>query len=117
MQQSQQELRQELTSLKEEHAYIISIGDIGPSNAELQRIRNRITSIEEQLFGIQEIKKCIEDSIVTNSFATFDNQALQYLDIETRLMIESTIETWAKASVSEKYGLGIEIQCSRFAVR
>jgi hypothetical protein len=109
MQQSRQELRQELTSLKEEHANIISIGDIGPSNSELQRIRDRITSIEGQLFGIQEIKKCIEDSILDNLFATIDSQALQYLDERNKLAIALKIQEWAKASVSEKYGLTIKI--------
>jgi type I site-specific restriction-modification system R (restriction) subunit len=116
MQHLRQELRQELTSLKEEHASIINIiGDIGTSNSGLQQIRDRITSIEEQFFSIQEIKECIEDSISNYLFATIatiDSQALQDLDKRNRL--EQKIEEWAKASVSKKYGLTIEISRMRW---
>ena len=109
MRESQQELLQELKALKEDYSNLIDLGDVEDSRKELQKISQRIHTIENEIFGMHNIKKSIEKSI-NAKLTTADSQLLRYTDMKLLSTMERYINQWAKESVVEQYGLEINIR-------
>jgi hypothetical protein len=109
MRESQQELLQELEALKEDYSNVIDLGDVEDSREELQKISQRIRTIENEIFGMDNIKISIEKS-VNAKLTTADSQLLRYTDMKLLSTMERYINQWARESVVEQYGLEINIR-------
>lgn len=109
MRESQRELLLELEALRKQYSEVINLGDVEDSREELDETSLRIRTIENEIFGIDNIKKSVEKSI-NAKLATADSQLLQYRDIKLLSTMESYINQWAKESVIEQYGLEVNIR-------
>jgi hypothetical protein len=108
-QQSQQRSWQELDILNADHLKLISLGDVQDSRSEIDRINQRIIAIENDIFGLDGIQGCIQESLESNLFGIFDTLALQYTSPKDKYAIDKEINQWAVTSVTEQYGLQIKL--------
>jgi hypothetical protein len=108
-QQSQQRLWNELKGLNIKHSELLAEGDIQNNRVEIDRIDERIKDIENEIFGLDKIRNCIQESIATNLFGIFDSPTLQYASPEDRNAISQEMNNWASKSVRNQYGLEISL--------
>ncbi|MDY6802415.1 MAG: hypothetical protein SXA11_01210 [Cyanobacteriota bacterium] len=108
MRESQQELLKELQALKKQYSKVINLGDVEDSREELDEISQRIRAIENEVFGMDNIKNSIEDSIEAK-LTIAENQLLKYTNVKHLSTIQRHANEWAKESVVKQYGLEIEI--------
>lgn len=108
--QSQQRLRQELAKLNEQHTELMSLGDVQDNQIEIAPINQRINAIENEIFGLDEIRHCIQASLLSNLLGIFDSPELQYTSLRDKSAIDKEINNWAQASVIDQYGLKISLQ-------
>ena len=108
-QKSQLQLREELDALKKQHSKLIGMGDLEDNREEIEGINQRVNAIENEIFGLDDIKKSIEKSI-NAKLVTVDSELLMYRDIQHLSTMERYINQWAKESVVEQHGLDINIR-------
>ena len=108
MRQSQQELLQECQTLTQQYSKVIKSGDVEDNIDKIYKINQKIRVIENDFFGIDDIKNSIEKS-VTAKLKTANSQLLTYTDIQLLSTMEHHINHWARESVVEQYGLDINI--------
>jgi hypothetical protein len=108
-QHSQQRLWKKLEVSNAEHLELLALGDIQDNRIEIDQIDKRIKAIENEIFGLDKIKTCIEDTIETNLSSIYDSQTLQYTSSEDRNEISQEINIWASESVINQYGLRISL--------
>lgn len=107
-QKSQLQLQQKLDVLQKHHFKMIE-DDLGiETDEELEEIRQEINKIENEIFGLDDIKSSIEKSINTK-LTTVDSEILRYTDIQQLSTMEKYINQWASQSVIEHHGLDIII--------
>lgn len=109
MRESQQQLIQELDALKYEYSEVLSSGDVEDNREEIDQISQRIRTIENEIFGIDDIRNSIEKS-VNAKLMIADSQLLRYTDMKLLSTMERFINQWAKESVIDQYGLEISIR-------
>ena len=109
MRESQQELLQEFEALKKQYSEVISLGDVEDSREELDEISQRIRTIENEIFGMDDIKRSIEKSF-NAKLTTADSELLRYTDLKLLSVMERYINQWGRESVVEQYGLEITVR-------
>ena len=108
MRESQQELLKELKALKNQYSKVVSSGDIEYNREELDEVSQRIRAIENEVFGMDNIKRSIEKS-VNAKLTTIDSEILKYTDNKFLSTMENFVNQLARESVIKQYGLEIEI--------
>ena len=108
MRQSQQELLQECQALTQQYSKVIKSGDVEDNRDKFDKINHRIRVIENEIFGMDDIKKSIEKSVKAK-LMTRNSQFLTYTDMKCVYDMERDINQWARNSVVEQYGLDINI--------
>lgn len=108
MRESQQELLKELKALKNQYSKVVSSGDIEDNREELDEVSQRIRAIENEVFGMDNIKRSIEKS-VNAKLTTIDSEILKYTDNKFLSTMENFVNQLARESVIKQYGLEIEI--------
>lgn len=109
MRESQQELLQELQALKEQYSRIIRLDGVEDNREDLDEISLRIRTIENEIFGMDDIKRSIEKS-VNAKLTVVDSELFGSTDIKLLSTMERYINQWARESVIEQYGLEINIR-------
>lgn len=109
MRESQQELLQEFDALKKQYSEVISLGDVEDSREELDEISQRIRTIENEIFGMDDIKRSIEKS-VNAKLTTAESEFLRYTDLQLLSIMERYINQWGRESVVEQYGLEVSVR-------
>ncbi|MCL2924379.1 MAG: hypothetical protein MGF17_07070 [Trichodesmium sp. MAG_R04] len=108
MRESQQELLKELKALKKQYSKIVNSSDVADNREELDEVSLRIRDIENEVFGMDNIKNSIEKSI-NAKLTTIDNELLRYTDNKHLSTMERWVNKWGRESVVKQYGLEIEI--------
>lgn len=109
MRESQQELLKELKALKKQYSKVINLGDVEDNREELDEVSQRIRAIENEVFGMDNIKSSIEKSI-NAKLTTIDSEFLRYTENKHLSTMERYVNEWARESVIEQYGLEIKIR-------
>jgi len=109
-QQSQQRSRRELEQLNKQHSDLMRLGDEQENRFEIDQINQRINAIENDIFGLDEIRHCIQESLISNLFGIFDSPDLQYTSRQVKSEIDEAVNKWAYESVIDQYGLKISLK-------
>jgi hypothetical protein len=108
MQRTQETRRKELERLQD-----IYDRDVRRSFADdaqdLRQMQEQIRLIEEEMSGIDNIRRAIESSI-QQRLQTLEESALSYTDFRNLDAMQQAINTWAKDGVKKQYGLEIVIE-------
>jgi hypothetical protein len=108
MQISQETRRQELTRLRE--IYDREVKRIfSDDSQELNQMQLKIRIIEEELSGIDTIRRAIENS-VQQRLRLLDERVTAYTDFLDLNIMQKAFNTWSNEGVKSQYGLEIRIE-------
>lgn len=108
MQRSQESRRMELERIKERYKREVK-RSFDDDAQDLTQIQKQIRLIEEELSGIDSIRKAIESS-VQQKLSLLPESATAYADSRDLAAMQKEINDWARQGVKKQYGLEIEVE-------
>ena len=106
MHRSQEPRRKELKRLHKKFDRELRDDD---NDDDIKQIQERIHLLEEELSGIDDIRKAIEKTIQRRT-SLLDPSMIAYSDYRTLVALEEQINSWAQEGVKSQYGLEITIE-------
>ena len=107
MHRSQEPRRKELKRLHDK--FDNELRDYDNDDDDFNPIKEKIHSIEEELSGIDNIRKSIEKTI-QRRLNLLDSDMIAYSDYRNLEAMEREINSWAREGVKSQYGLEITIE-------